>query len=783
MDDSKQRDGGCELEYSVLCPAGFEELLGDELRALGCRRVRPLRGSVAFFGSLRDGYRVCLWSRLASRVVLVVDRVDCETADQLYDACSRDIAWEEHVGPHATIAVEARGGNEALHDVRFAALRVKDAVCDRLREVRGERPSVDADDPDVRISCTVRARRATLGIDLGGSSLIDHGYRVPARGRSAAGRSGFVREDMAALVLAVGGWDGLCARSEDARLVDPLGTSAALVLEAACMACGRAPRLARRRWGFAGWAGHDAEAWAAELAEAQRRFDEGRRCGRRVTVACPEVGVRAEIAEMARRCGVADVLDVQACGPAGLDLGVEPLADALVACALPDAGGAFSGDLPARLAALAALTRAEALAGAPVVALSASDELGFALGLEPEARCNVINGRYDAAVYVYPSASQARRDADAPGRDEAGRDGEAADDVPAAKGVAALKGSPLHDIELPDGSTMGVLVPSSGQFAARIAKMARHRAKWARREGVGCYRVYDADMPDYAVTVDLYQGSAQTPGRWLVMGEYAAPREIDERLAARRLSDALAVAPRVLGVDPGDVFLKVRRRAKGGSQYADHDRSGRTALVEEGGLTFEVNFTDYLDTGIFLDHRIVRSMLREMAPRTRFLNLFAYTGTATCYAADGGAYQTTTVDLSNTYLLWARRNMEQNGFRSRAHEFVQADVVRWISEQRRTPNRWDLIYIDPPTFSNSARMRTRGFDVQHDHVDLLMGASRLLTRDGEIVFSCNLRGFKPDLDELDRLGLELEDITPETIPEDFARNAKVHHCYLVRRFK
>ena len=195
-----------------------------------------------------------------------------------------------------------------------------------------------------------------------------------------------------------------------------------------------------------------------------------------------------------------------------------------------------------------------------------------------------------------------------------------------------------------------------------------------------------------------------------------------------------------------------------------------------------MEFGTRLDTGIFLDHRLVRSLVREHAKEARtFLNLFAYTGTASCYAADGDAYTTTTVDISANYLNWARRNMEQNGFAGRAHEYVQAEIMGWVAEQRHTANRWDLIFVDPPTFSNSARMRKRGFDVQEDHAELLIGASRLLTRGGTIVFSCNLRGFTPDVEKLERAGVCLEDITPRTIPEDFSRNAKIHHCYLVRR--
>jgi 23S rRNA (guanine2445-N2)-methyltransferase / 23S rRNA (guanine2069-N7)-methyltransferase len=313
------------------------------------------------------------------------------------------------------------------------------------------------------------------------------------------------------------------------------------------------------------------------------------------------------------------------------------------------------------------------------------------------------------------------------------------------------------------------------------------------------------------VTIDLFEESVQTarehPRTWLQMYEYAPPRGIDEDLAHRRLLDVLAIAPRVLGVDPRNVYVRTRLRARGGSQYADEasqaTRRGKPRLVDgvelpmgahlidEGGLTFEVNFSTRLDCGIFLDHRDTRARLREMAKQTvgskRFLNLFAYTGTATCYAADGGMRHTTTVDLSRPSLDWAKRNMARNGFTGREHEFVQADVLQWVSEQRHTANRWDLIFCDVPTFSNSQRMRKGSFDVQRDHAELLIGVSRLLTRGrdgnegGVCVFSCNQRTFKPDVEALAKAGVAIEDITAETIPEDFSRNKRIHHCYLVRR--
>ena len=260
----------------------------------------------------------------------------------------------------------------------------------------------------------------------------------------------------------------------------------------------------------------------------------------------------------------------------------------------------------------------------------------------------------------------------------------------------------------------------------------------------------------------------------------------------------------VLGVRPDHVFSKVRCRDKGGGQYQGAGKRNYVTHVDEAGCLLEVDLAGYLDTGLFLDHRDTRAMVRSIWPManaslnlfaytgsatvqaaaggrwkpsrwtcrkpalsargTRFLNLFAYTGTGTCYAADGGAFETTTVDISGNYLKWARRNMEQNGFTGPEHMFERGDVMNWITQCRRNPRRFDLIFVDPPTFSNSKAMGKRTWDVQRDHVELLVGVSRLLTKGGIAVFSCNLRSFKPDFEQLEKYGVELEDITAQTIP-------------------
>jgi 23S rRNA (guanine2445-N2)-methyltransferase / 23S rRNA (guanine2069-N7)-methyltransferase len=313
--------------------------------------------------------------------------------------------------------------------------------------------------------------------------------------------------------------------------------------------------------------------------------------------------------------------------------------------------------------------------------------------------------------------------------------------------------------------------------------MAKHIEKWARRTGVTCYRVYDADLPDYAVAIDIYDGSGADAGtRWVHVAEYAPPSGIDPAKAEQRLLDVLAVVPGVLGVEPADVFLKTRERQRGTSQYERFSRKGVVGMVEEGGLTFEVNLSDYLDTGLFLDHRITRGMLREMAAGKRFLNLFAYTGTASVYAAAGGASSTTTVDMSTTYVDWSGRNLSRNGFAGSKHRLIRADVLGWVSAARKGSERFDLIFCDPPTFSNSKRM-SETWDVQRDHAALIVSLAELLSDDGTLVFSCNRRRFAFDVEALSGAGLECEDVTARTIPKDFERKPGVHTCWTVRRSK
>lgn len=861
-------------EFYASCPEGFEVALADELRGLGLRQVRRLKGRVTFVGPAADAYRACLWSRLASRIFVTLARFDARDADELYENAAA-IAWEHILRPGATLAVAARGTSDELRNSHFSALRVKDAVCDRLARVLGERPSVDTDCPDCRLSLTIRGDRASLQLDLSGDPLFK---RLP-REATRPGAAHVLRPDYAALALAQVNWQQTCANalvntgdaaapaaendaataanraksdepnasvnsgcdldaaaSEEASthsaqpidrdsaptafpvLIDLCCAGGGITLEAASVLAGRAPGIDRERWGFFGWAEHDEAAWTELHADALAQAERAR--GRAARIVATDLS--GDAVSCARRV-------LKAAGLADRVIFAQPDAEKILRkLSIPVISGATATGgivLDTTEVALTKLPRLLALVndvrdGSPLPGSGIALDLPIA-ALTRDAVIEQTLGTATNRIAVMPNNEEAQLLTFAERTPAGGAPKGEGNDVtePRDNRVA---------LDLGDGAPCPVFLPESDQFARRLRKVAKQRRKWAQREGVTCYRVYDADLPDYSAAIDLYEGSTATPGRWLVIAEYAAPRSVDPALAEKRLLDILAIAPRILDVEPENVFAKARIRSRGGSQYgkqagstsvaamggngavgarkggagqgpspkaAAHAPQGtgagtpsdirtrRLPLIEEGGLTFAVNFNDYLDTGIFLDHRITRSLVREHARGKRFfLNLFAYTGTATCYAADAGVEETVTVDLSNTYLDWAERNMEQNGFVGPDHHYVRADVMSWIRDMRATRNRWDLIFCDPPTFSNSSKMGRRTWDVQRDHVELLVGLSRLLSREGEAIFSCNLRTFRPDTEELARAGVVLTDITAQTIPEDFSRNKKIHHCYLVRRY-
>ncbi len=748
--------------YIATCPKGVEALLARELRDLGAAEVTERSAAVTFAGPLPTAYRACLWSRLASRVLLELAEFPAATAEALYDGTIA-IAWEEHISPDGTIAVDAVGSTKGLTHSGFAARKVKDAVVDRLRERFDRRPSVDLTAPDVRLNLRLHKERATLSLDLTGSPLHERGYRTPGEQVAAP-----LKENLAAAVLVRAGWPEVAAAG--GALIDPMCGSGTLLIEGALMAGDRAPGLLRTTWGFERWLGHDPDAWDALLAEADDRAEAG--LERLPLIAGSDADASA--IELARACagraGLAGRITLEVADVASL---ARP-ADASTGLVVTNPPyGVRLGERATLGALYATLGRrlAASFTGWRAAVLTPDAELARATGLRSSARHRLYNGAIETGLFVFeitPGAVRAevRRAPDAP---------------PGAR-VDDGDGDSRRAV----GSTAMPRSAGAEMVANRLRKNLKHLSKWARREGVTCFRVYDADLPEYAVAVDLYEETGS--GRRLAhVQEYAPPASIDLEAAALRLDEVVEVIPDVLGVAPGDVVVKVRRRQRGEAQYERQAATGEFIEVAEGGLRFLVNLRDYLDTGIFLDHRPVRALVRELASGRRVCNLFAYTGAVSVYAAAGGASATVTVDMSSTYLGWAKRQMALNGFaEGRTHRFERADVLAWLDAEAEriaagTREPYGLVFVDPPTFSTSKRMGERTFDVQRDHVALLRASAALLADDGELVFSNNYRRFVLDIAALPEL--DITDVTAATIPPDFARTPRIHSCFRIRLTK
>ncbi|PLX83687.1 MAG: bifunctional 23S rRNA (guanine(2069)-N(7))-methyltransferase RlmK/23S rRNA (guanine(2445)-N(2))-methyltransferase RlmL [Desulfuromonas sp.] len=716
-----------QMSFFATAARGLEPLLVDELLSLGGAQVRETRAGVSFVGTLQQAYRTCLWSRLASRVLLPLHSFDAETPEQLY-AGVRSLDWTTHLAVEGCFAVDCSVSHSQMTHSHFVALRVKDAIVDQFRERSGQRPSIELERPDIRLNLYLHRDRATLSLDLSGSSLHRRGYRLD-------GIHAPLKQNLAAAILIRSGWPQIVAAG--GALIDPMCGSGTLPVEAALMATDSAPGLLRDYFGFQGWRQFDEQQWTALKDEAVQRQAEGLQ--RKVpSIAGYDTDSRAirTAWQHARQAGLEKKIHFE---KRALGAMVPPpgSTDGLLVANPPY--GERLGDVEELRTTYNRLGErmAQAFNGWHAAIITSNNKLARSIGLRAEKINTLYNGALKCQLLQFDLNDENRWQSLAEG---AGRK-----------------------------SAVRQLSPAAEMFANRIRKNLKKLKKWATRENVDCYRLYDSDLPEYAVAVDLYADHIH-------LQEYQPPKEIPPAKAEARLREAVAALQQVLEVDEDKIHVKVRRRQKGTSQYEQLGRSGELIEVCEGNARFLVNLSDYLDTGLFLDHRSTRRLLQEMAGGVRFLNLFGYTGAATVHAALGGARETTTVDMSRTYLDRAGKNLALNGFDGSEHHMVQADCLDWI--ESASPN-YNLIFLDPPTFSNSKGM-TGTFDVQRDHVALIRATVRLLSPGGVLIFSNNARTFKMDHEALSEL--ELAEITKQTLPVDFERNPKIHNCWkIVRR--
>ncbi|HQU97662.1 MAG TPA: bifunctional 23S rRNA (guanine(2069)-N(7))-methyltransferase RlmK/23S rRNA (guanine(2445)-N(2))-methyltransferase RlmL [Nitrosomonas sp.] len=736
-----------DYQLFATTPKAMEDILANELKALGAKNVKQKMAGVAFEGDLKLAYQACLWLRTASRVFLLLDTFEVKSQQDLYAGVQRT-DWSKHLNADDSLAVSFNSkNNSAITHSHFGALKVKDAIVDQMRSQFGTRPDIDTERPSIRVNVYLHNEIAQLSLDLSGESLHKRGYR-------ATQVIAPIKESLAAAMLLRVGWPAMAAQGKS--LLDPMCGSGTLLTEGALIAGDIAPGLQRDYFGFLGWKSHDEALWQALLGEAQQRrdigmgklpvmvgFDQDRRTVTAALQHIENLGLQSKIHIEKRDISEACAAESW---PKGLLICNPPYGERLGDEAQTTTLYRTFGEV-----------LKQQFIGWQAAIIIGDPELGFRLGVRSQKPITMFNGALECKLL--------RLDIDEKNFFE-----------PKAKSQQER----IEQVNLHSQTTMAD--SQVEMFANRLRKNLKKLASWIKKNHIHCYRLYDADLPEYAVAIDVYHGEKT----WVNVQEYEPPKSIDSIKATHRLAGVLSEISKVLEIPSQQVYLKIRRKQKNTEQYEKISDSRHFHIVEENGCKFWVNFEDYLDTGLFLDHRPMRLLIQQQAKDKRFLNLFAYTGTASVHAVMGGAHSTVTIDMSNTYLDWAKRNFTLNNITTGNHQFIRADCLEWLYDQAHAQQKpqFDLIFLDPPTFSNSKKMEEL-FDIQRDHVQLIRNAVALLSIDqggikekmGILYFSTNSRRFKMDNEALS--DLSIENISATTIPEDFKRDAKIHACWKI----
>ncbi|KTF18321.1 bifunctional 23S rRNA (guanine(2069)-N(7))-methyltransferase RlmK/23S rRNA (guanine(2445)-N(2))-methyltransferase RlmL [Pseudoalteromonas sp. H105] len=702
------------MQFIALTSIGIENLLVDELTEVGATVTKQTVGSVRFDADTTLAQKVCLMSRFATRVMMLIEEKEGVNDKESLYKFARLQPWQEWFGPTQTFAVDFNGTNDALKNTQFSGLVIKDAIVDYFNDLYEQRPNVDKQDANVRVVARLSRQGVAMYIDYSGPRLSERGYRE-GQGKAP------IKEHLAAALIKRSGW----LENVQQPLFDPCCGAGTILIEAAGMARNEAPGLFREGFAFERLPSFRVAKFNALREELIAQ------------ITAPKLWlighdydsqVLGKAVDNAKRAGLGDVIKFKQ-------------SDATKLTSVAKLPGVVISNLPygERIGSMAELVDLHRSLGTGFkkhfnnwkLALLGMDESLFKLlKLVKLKRYKFKNGPLDVVLNLYQLDDK--------------QVSQTSEDKPALNFEGSMS------------------------FANRVKKNKQGLKNWLKQNDVHAYRVYDADIPEYNVAVDVYGDSA-------VIFEYAAPKEIDDATAHKRLQDVISLTAQQLNISPENIAVKVRKKQKGEEQYTPMAKQNRTQVIEEFGAKFKVNLFDYLDTGLFLDHRLARRYIQENAQDKRFLNLFAYTGTASVHAALGGAKAITTVDLSKTYLKWGQDNFELNNISNTRYRFEQADCLKWLEY---ATSQYDLIFLDPPTFSNSKRMKD-AFDVQRDHIKLLTWVKKILSPSGTLIFSNNKRGFAMDEVGLIGLGLKAVNISDKTLSPDFKRNKQIHNSWLI----
>lgn len=724
-------------QFFATCATSLEYLLVDELKSLGASNVKEGLSMVNFEADWSVVYDILMWSRVASRVLYPIAKFEAKDEQTLYDQVSI-VDWSQHIAKNASFLVNAQSFRSELSHTKFVSQRIKDAIVDHFTDMEQQRPDVEFDHPDVTIQCRIRQNQVVLSIDLAGVGLHQRGYRL--KGGAAP-----IKENLASALLIRAGWLSRCNNpaTEMLSLYDPMCGSGTFLIEAAMMALNIAPGTYREYLGIFGWSQFNPELWektvkaATDKREKSKNRDKLRIVGSdinpkaidKATSNISRAGLENDIKIHIAALDQVEQIDIPT---HGLVIVNPPYSERL---------GEFD-QVKLLYAELGNLLK-QKFGGWNASVLSPDKRFGHSLGIRAKKiykfnnasiACELLNLELNSENY--------------------------------------LKGQQQDSV---DQNYKQKLSEPAIQLSNRLEKNRTKLKKFLNKNNITCYRIYDADLPEYNAAIDVYEDQ-------LHIQEYKAPKSIDPKTALRRIKEVERVAAGVFMLPLKSVFVKQRRQQKGDWQYESQqsktnvrESSITFETVTENGRKFLVNLTDYLDTGLFLDHRKTRQLVGELSRQKNLLNLFCYTASASVYAATCGASSTTNIDMSNTYLQWGKDNFAENRINLQDHVFLRKDILDWIEEASGLPKRYDVIFLDPPTFSNSKKMEQH-FDIQRDHQRLIEKCANLLVDKGVLIFSNNFSQF--EMEYLTSDHFKVSEITKQTTSQDFARR-NLHRCWRI----
>ncbi|TNF66626.1 MAG: bifunctional 23S rRNA (guanine(2069)-N(7))-methyltransferase RlmK/23S rRNA (guanine(2445)-N(2))-methyltransferase RlmL [Gammaproteobacteria bacterium] len=717
---------------------GIEPLLLNELNQLGALNTKETLLGVSLTATLETAYRICLWSRLTHQLLLILkEAVEIASADELYHQISQ-INWLEHIAYDGSFRIDVSGKHTAIKNTQFIAQKAKDAIVDQIRIIKGIRPSIKSSKPDVVVQLHIAKNKLTISISLSGDSLHKRGYRLDTG-------SAPLKETLACAILIRSHWPTKQMLSDNACLIDPMCGSGTLLIEAAMIAYEIAPGIDRDYYGFKNWLGHDKALWQSLLLQAK---DKKKKNLTKIYTEIKGFDINFEQLSICKnnikRIGLEKVIEIKQQSLEALDSKQIEHPQGLIVTNPPYGERLLSNEEDKLIQLIKGFGHCltQSFTHWNVSIFTANPESIKAIGLRPIKRYKLYNGKLESQLLNF-----------------------------IVNNDAILKTeTEFEKLKRKAESHFNNPSENLAMFVNRLKKNSKHLSRWAKRNQLEAYRLYDQDLPEYAFAIDCYKSQVH-------IQEYKAGKDVDAEKSQRRFFEAIGAIKHLLTIPYESIFIKVRQKQKGSNQYQKLNKHDNFSIIKEDKAKFYVNLSDYLDTGLFLDHRLMRLKVAQSACNKKLLNLFAYTCSASTLAALYGAKEITNVDLSNTYLNWGKRNFQLNNIDLKKHHFIQADCLKWLAQ---TKEKYDIIFLDPPTFSNSKRM-DETLDIQRDHIILINLAMRHLKANGTLYFSNNYRKFK--LDPKISKKYHCKNISDQCLSEDFKRRPNIHYCFEIEHKK